>query len=318
MCGLLGEFGKVNSSISEFNSLLKLSENRGPDMVGYYNNLDLKTDQIPFLQFGFNRLSILDLTENGNQPILSKSKRYVVMCNGEITNYLDLKNEMDLKENDMRSYSDTEVLCHCLDHYGIRETIDRISGMYAIAIYDINRHKISLIRDAAGIKPLYFAQTKLGWIFASQYNQIFKHPWFKADVKINEESLSDYLRLGYIPAPYALFENSWMVKNGSFITINSELNVYSQKYHDLEDRSEYLETSEFTSQKLSTILGNTFIDYVHSDVPIGSFLSGGVDSPLVNAILSNSGYKMNAFTISTNFWELMKQRKPEKSVNILE
>ena len=77
MCGLLGEFGKVNSSISEFNSLLKLSENRGPDMVGYYNNLHVKTDQVPFLQFGFNRLSILDLTENGNQPILSKSNRYV-------------------------------------------------------------------------------------------------------------------------------------------------------------------------------------------------------------------------------------------------
>ena len=94
MCGLLGEFGKVPSSKSEFNSLLKLSENRGPDMVGYYNNLDVKTDQIPFLQFGFNRLSILDLTNNGNQPIISKSKRYVVMCNGEITNYLDLKNEM--------------------------------------------------------------------------------------------------------------------------------------------------------------------------------------------------------------------------------
>ena len=107
------------SSISEFNSLLKLSENRGPDMVGYYNNLDVKTDQVPFLQFGFNRLSILDLTENGNQPILSKSNRYVVMCNGEITNYLDLKKEMGLKEKDIRSHSDTEILCHCLDRYGM-------------------------------------------------------------------------------------------------------------------------------------------------------------------------------------------------------
>ena len=88
--------------------------------------------------------------------------------------------------------------------------------MYAIAIYDLYKHKINLIRDAAGIKPLYFAQTKAGYIFASQYNQIFKHPWFKADVKINEESLSDYLRLGYIPAPCALFEKSWMLQNGSF------------------------------------------------------------------------------------------------------
>ena len=312
MCGLLGEFGKVNSSISEFNSLLKLSENRGPDMVGYYNNLHVKTDQVPFLQFGFNRLSILDLTENGNQPILSKSNRYVVMCNGEITNYLDLKKEMGLKETDIRSHSDTEILCHCLDRYGIRETIDRINGMYAIAIYDVNKHKISLIRDAAGIKPLYFAQTKSGYIFGSQYNQIFKHPWFKADIKINEESLSDYLRLGYIPAPCALFEKSWMLQNGSFITINSELNVYSQEYHNLNDQSEYLETDEFTTQKLSNILDTTFIDYVKSDVPIGSFLSGGVDSPLVNAILSKSGYKMNAFTISTNFLGINESKNARK------
>ena len=312
MCGLLGEFGKNPSSQIKFKSLLKLSENRGPDMAGYYNNLDVKTDQIPFLQFGFNRLSILDLTENANQPIISKSSRYVVMCNGEITNYLDLKNEMGLKEEDMRSLSDTEVLCHALDYWGIRETINRINGMYAIVIYDTNNHNINLIRDPAGIKPLYFAQTKFGWVFASQYNQIFKHPWFKLDAKINEESLTDYLRLGYIPAPSALFKKSWMLQTGSFVIINSELNAYSQEYHMLEDRSEYIETDNDTLQKLSILLENTFIDYVHSDVSIGSFLSGGIDSPLVNAILSKLGHKMNAFTISTKFLGINEAQIAEK------
>ena len=122
---------------------------------------------------------------------------------------------MSIKEKDLRSSSDTEILCHALDYYGLRETIDRIYGMYALAIYDLKNHNLYLIRDPAGIKPLYFARTKFGWIFASQYNQIFKHLWFKTELKINQEALADYLRLGYIPAPSALFEKSWMMHPGS-------------------------------------------------------------------------------------------------------
>ena len=301
MCGLLGEFGKIQSPRREFDSLLELSQNRGSDMVGYYNNQKKKKDQTPFLQFGFNRLSILDLTKKANQPIKSKSNKYVVMCNGEITNYLKLKREMGLKRKDLRSSSDTEILCHALDHFGIRETINRLNGMYVIVIYDLINHNIFLIRDPAGIKPIYFAQTKSGWIFASQYNQIFKHPWFKSNVQINKKSLTDYLRLGYIPAPSALFEKSWMLEPGSFVIINSELNAYTERYHMLDEEYKYLETNKLTLERLSNILKDTFVDYVHSDAPIGSFLSGGVDSPIVNAVLSRLGHKMNAFTISTEY-----------------
>ena len=217
MCGLLGEFGKIQSPKREFDSLLKLSEKRGPDMIGYYNNLKGKKDETPFLQFGFNRLSILDLTRNANQPIISKSNKYVVMCNGEISNYMKLKRDMGLKTKDLRSSSDTEILSHAFDYYGIKNTIKRLNGMYAMVVYDLINHNIFLIRDPAGIKPLYFAQTKFGWIFASQYNQIFKHLWFKSDIQVNIKSLTDYLRLGYIPAPSALFEKSWMIEPGSFV-----------------------------------------------------------------------------------------------------
>ncbi len=312
MCGLLGEFGKIQSPKSEFNSLLKLSENRGSDMVGYFNNQKRKTDQTPFLQFGFNRLSILDLTTNANQPIISRSKKYVVMCNGEITNYIKLKREMGLKTKDLRSSSDTEVLCHAFDYYGVSETIDRLNGMYAIVIYDLINHSIFLIRDPAGIKPLYFAQTKFGWIFASQYNQIFKHSWFKSNLQVNIESLTDYIRLGYIPAPSALFEKSWMLEPGSIVRINSDLNSYMQRYHMLDEKCEYIETNQSTLEKLSNILEDTFIDYVHSDAPIGSFLSGGVDSPIVNAVLSKLGLKMKAFTISTEYLGINEAEKAKK------
>ena len=301
MCGLLGEFGKIVSPKHDFTNLLKYSRRRGSDMIGYYMNSKENSDRKPSVQFGFNRLAILDIKNDANQPVISRSKRFVVMCNGEITNYLKLKKEMGLNEKVLRSSSDTEILCHALDYYGVKETLNRIYGMYAIIIYDINKHRIYLIRDPAGIKPLYFAHTKFGWIFASQYNQIFKHLWFTPELKINREALTDFLRLGYIPAPSALFEKSWMLQPGSFLTINSDLNSYLQQYHKFENRDELVETDESTLEKLSDILNITFPDYVHSDVPLGSFLSGGVDSPLVNAILSKSYKDLKAFTISTNY-----------------
>ena len=95
---------------------------------------------------------------------------------------------MGIKFKDLKTNSDTEVLCHALDYYGIRETINRINGMYAIVIYDLIKQSIYLIRDPAGIKPLYFAQTKYGWIFASQYNQIFKHLWFNSNIEVDMKS----------------------------------------------------------------------------------------------------------------------------------
>ena len=319
MCGLLGEFGKIISPKKEFTDILEFSRQRGLDMTGYYNNQQEKPDQIPSVQFGFNRLAILDLRKDANQPVISKSKRFVVMCNGEITNYLKLKKEMNLKEKDLRSSSDTEILCSALDYYGMRETLDRINGMYALVIYDLQNHNIYLIRDPAGIKPLYFARTKFGWIFASQYDQIFKHLWFKNEIKINPEALTDFLRLGYIPAPSALFEKSWMLQPGSFLTINSDLNSYLEHYHILDGKGELHETDESTLDKLSNVLNNTFPDYVHSDVPLGSFLSGGVDSPIVNAILSKTCKSLKAFTISTNhlgFDEAIQAEKISKHLGI--
>ena len=123
------------------------------------------------------------------------------------------------------------------------------------------------------------------------------------------ESLADYMRLGYIPAPSALFKKSWMLQPGAFLTINYELNAHLQQYHTMVDKCEYVETHNATTEKLSHILDDTFIDYVHSDVPLGSFLSGGVDSPVVNAVLRKLGYKMNAFTISTKYLGIDESEK---------
>ena len=291
MCGILGEFSLTTTNRLVFKHILELSKNRGPDMVGYYSGSNI--------QFGFNRLSILDTSEDANQPIFSPSGRYVIMCNGEIVNYLDIQSSCGISDNQLRSRSDTEVLSHALDIWGVDKMLTRIRGMYAIAIFDIKKNCLYLIRDPAGIKPLYTAKTDQGWIFASQYNQIFKHPWFKKSMTINQESLSEYLQLGYIPAPGALFNNSWMIGPGEYHTIDINFQVQVQKYYSITDEYIFEERNPNTLNLLNNNLQATFSDYLHSDVPLGTFLSGGIDSPLVNAVIASKYKDLKAFTLSS-------------------
>ena len=291
MCGILGEFSLSTTNSLVFKQILELSKNRGPDMVGYYSGSNI--------QFGFNRLSILDTSEYANQPIFSPSGRYIIMCNGEIVNYHEIQGLCGIKNNQLRSKSDTEVLSHALDKWGIDRMLSSIRGMYAIAIFDLKKNCLDLIRDPAGIKPLYTAKTDQGWIFASQYDQIFKHPWFKGSMEINQEALAEYLQLGYIPAPGALFNNSWMIGPGENHTININFQVNVQKYYSIIDEDIFEERNPNTLNLLNNNLQTTFSDYIHSDVPLGTFLSGGIDSPLVNAVITSKYKDLKAFTLSS-------------------
>ena len=317
MCGILGEFGKKISPKFEFSKLLKLSSQRGSDMVGYYHDSSSSSKGKPLVQFGFNRLAIMDTRKIANQPMISNSKRYIVMCNGEITNFLILKKKMGLLSNDTKTNSDTEIICHALDCFGFERTLRSLNGMYALAVYDLRYHTIYLARDPAGIKPLYFAQTHSGWIFSSQYDQIFKHKWFSDSLEINKEALTDYFRLGYIPAPSAIFNNSWMLEPGSYVTINSDFNLSVHQYHSIDSKAKYRETHQSTLEILKDLFHNTFRDYIHSDVPLGSFLSGGIDSPVINAVLSKSHPNIKAFTIGTADTDFDESKKAKLISNHL-
>lgn len=291
MCGILGEYGPRVSNLSNFNKILSLSRFRGPDMKGHFSN--------GMIQFGFNRLSIQDTTNAGNQPIFSPSGRYIVICNGEIINFKKLSNVMGLKKGALRSGSDVEVFTHALDLWGIDKALDKIRGMYAIAIYDNKCRNLKLVRDPAGIKPIYCAKTLKGWIFASQYDQIFKHPWFKNRIEINPESLAEYLQLGYIPSPNALFLNSWLIGPGEIYTIDDTLSLKKEVYYQIEDSEQMAETSAETLKKLNSNLLSVIEDYTISDVPLGTFLSGGIDSPLVTSVASQFAPDIKAFTVSS-------------------
>ena len=190
MCGILGELvfgGQPLSSKDKFLQLLQLSNSRGPDSTGYYSNNKN-------IQFGFNRLAILDLSENGNQPIHSPSGRYTMVFNGEIYNHLDLRCSLPQDKFSFKGNGDTESLIACFDHYGIKTTTDKLDGMFAIGIYDNQETKLHLIRDFAGIKPLHYGWNGKILVFASQFNQISRHIKF-CNEDIDEEILKgvDYV-----------------------------------------------------------------------------------------------------------------------------
>ena len=230
--------------------------------------------------------------------MLSPSGRYLVICNGEIVNYKNLIQVSGLKKKALRSGSDIGVITHLFDLWGLSKTINSIRGMYALAVYDFKIKKLNLIRDPAGIKPLYCARTNEGWLFASQYDQIFKHKWFEKAREINPDALSEYLQLGYIPSPNALFKNSWLINPGEFYEIDKNLNHKRDKFYEI--MSDLLsELNSITAEKLDRKLQSILPDYINSDVPIGTFLSGGIDSPLIAAILSKHNFDLKAFTVSS-------------------
>ena len=310
MCGIIGEFGKTITPKSVFLELQKLSTKRGSDMKGYFCNENI--------QFGFNRLSIIDTTKNGNQPISSPSGRYLILCNGEIVNFNELIDYLRIKPNALRSKSDTEVVAHAIDNWGIEKTLEQIRGMFAISIFDNHESKLYLVRDPAGIKPLYCAKTNEGWIFASQYDQIFKHSWFSKTKKVNIHALSEYFQLGYIPAPNALYMNSWMIEPGFYYVIDMNFNLEKIPYYSIDDNIQnFEENSNVTVDKLNESLISVFPDYIHSDVPIGTFLSGGIDSPLIASIISKKVPDLKAYTISSMHSDIDESNYAGKIANHL-
>jgi len=276
MCGILGEFIYNNHSLtdrSRFLSLLELSRNRGPDSQGYFTNDNN-------FQFGFNRLSILDLSKNGNQPIHSPSGRYTMVFNGEIYDHLELRKTLPKDKYIFKGFGDTESLIACFDNFGIENTVSKLDGMFSIGIFDHREKELHLIRDFAGIKPMYYGWNEKVSVFASQYNQISNHPVFNNE-PIDGEVLKLYLTQHFIPAPFGLLKNTYAVNPGEIITFDINGKKHSKKYWvypeyvpDQNDRKDVLE-------KIETDLESAIKAELLSDVPLGAFLSGGVDSPLI-------------------------------------
>lgn len=275
MCRILGEFsflGEITDA-KEFAQLNQLSKAGGPDSTGFWHDAHV--------QLGFNRLAILDVTENGNQPLVSPSGRYVVVFNGEIYNYKALQFKYHIAGGSLRSGSDTEVLAHLVEQIPVSQIASELDGMFAIAIWDTKALKMHLIRDFAGIKPLHYALNNKGLVFASQYNQIARHRWFQSE-RIQPGVLAAYLQRHYVPFPNGLLSNTHQLQPGERLEVDLDGTVRAHRYWVMprfEQAS--IHQHDKALDWIRSSLDRAVQDQLMADVPLGAFLSGGVDSPLV-------------------------------------
>jgi len=291
MCGFLFEVSqKMVSTAVEFKQLLKLSIYRGPDDTGYWEK--------DFVKAGFNRLSILDLSQAGHQPMLSPQGRYVLVFNGEIYNHLELRKRLSV--NNFRGHSDTETICCCLDEWGVERTVDKLDGMFALAIYDQDSKVTTLVRDFAGIKPLFYGWDGATLVAASQYDQVVMHPAF-AHHSIDETVLKLYLQQHFLPAPFGLLKNTFQVEPGEMVQVSAAGKLSKKRYWTfpeifLPSVLEKSEALEYIHQSLEAAVK----EELFSDVPLGAFLSGGIDSPLVCYYAQKHQRPLQTFTIGSD------------------
>ncbi|NNC50728.1 MAG: asparagine synthase (glutamine-hydrolyzing) [Flaviramulus sp.] len=289
MCGITGIYSIRNISnleerIQKMNSSIK---HRGPDAGGEYidNNLAL----------GHRRLSIIDTREVSNQPMHSNSNLWHLVFNGEIYNFEEIKAQLNYN---FKTTSDTEVILAALEEKGIDWFINQANGMFAIALYNSETKALFLVRDRLGIKPLYFYNDGENFIFASEIKAILSSGL--VDAEFNEEAVDEYLANRYIRAPYTFFKNIIQVNPGTYLSVNKDLSTVENKYWDIPDAFNI--STEYNEEEILNGLDeelNKAIKYrLIADVPLGTYLSGGVDSSLITAITAlNKKEKVNTYTI---------------------
>ncbi|MEO8569773.1 MAG: asparagine synthase (glutamine-hydrolyzing) [Ginsengibacter sp.] len=299
MCGIAG-YISLNNSIkpAELVKATLALQHRGPDAEGFYFSDDEKVG------LGHRRLSIIDLSSSANQPMFSSDGRYVIIFNGEVYNFRQLQQTLHDKGASLKTTSDTEVILQLFADQGVKCFKD-FNGMFALAIYDIKKKVLTLARDHAGIKPLfiYCAQDEI--IFSSELKSI-------QSVKgkmlaINKNAIPYFLHLGFIPQPLTIFRNVEKFPAAHYLQIDTTQNNFNQLLNNvtpfwkLESNIEKhpLNDEQTAKEKLKGLLFDSIEKQLISDVPIGTFLSGGVDSSLVTAIASKvSSKKINTFSIA--------------------
>lgn len=293
MCGFLGECSTNLIKTDAHSILLQLSFKRGPDNIGTFK---IENE----LQLGFNRLSIRDLSDNGNQPYHSPNQLFDFVFNGEIYNCDALISKYNLDKTALRSTSDTEVLAHLLEKASIETVASELNGMYAIAVYNRKLKTISLLRDFAGIKPLFYGLHCQGIVFASQFNQVYMHPLMKRQLAINPQGVKEYFALGYMQAPNTIYQGIHQVEPGAIITYSLTENKISR--HGCVN---YTYKTSFTASETdissviegAKILNDVIKRQLVSDVPTATFLSGGIDSPIITAVASSQKKDIESFTV---------------------
>jgi asparagine synthase (glutamine-hydrolysing) len=315
MCGIVGVFGHTHDC-----DLMRVAEDmtaslvhRGPDDDGFWVNDEAR------VAFGHRRLSVLDLSKEGHQPMLSKDGRYVMAFNGEVYNHQTLRKELDdVGVISWRGHSDTEVMLEAIAKWGIEKSLPKFVGMFAIALFDRKERKLYLIRDRMGEKPLYYGWCAGAFIFSSELKALRKYPGFTGDIDRN--ALALYLRHMVVPDPFTIYQRIYKLQPGCIISLDLDsavnypsgatphaphiINGFSlSRWWALRETVESGQSSlVYNEAGALELLESRLRDSINlqslADVPLGTFLSGGIDSSLITALMqSESNVPVNTFTI---------------------
>ena len=256
---------------------------RGPDARGIFVDADAG------IGFGHTRLSIIDLSPAGAQPMTSSCGRYVITYNGEIYSSDELKPELEALGHRFRGHSDTEVIIEAIAEWGLRATVERLIGMFAFAVWDRKDRRLSLVRDRLGIKPLYWGRQNGRIVFASELKAFEVLPNWRPE--LNHDALVSYLRFAYVPSPHSIYRGINKLAPGHGVTIEADSKAETWAYWRLGDVAERgkrapLDVSdEEAANAFEALLGDAVQRRLVSDVPLGAFLSGGIDSSTVAAMM---------------------------------
>lgn len=294
MCGIAGfvDFRK-ETEMEVLRSMTDALEHRGPDDAGY----EIYESHDATVGFGQRRLSILDLSPLGHQPM--HYDEYVVNFNGEIYNFKEIRQELEEKGYGFKSWSDTEVILKGYDCWGI-EVVDKFIGMFSIALYDKRKNQLILIRDRAGVKPLYYYFDGSIFLFGSELKALYRHPSFVKKIDVN--SLALFLQYSYIPAPHTIFQKTRKLLPGHYMVLDLASHWFEPvKYWDVFEyynKPSVPMSDEEAIRETDRLLRKAYEYRMVADVPVGIFLSGGYDSSSVAALLQTGRTeKLKTFTI---------------------
>lgn len=289
MCGLTGFLSRVMTDDRLENvcrAMTNTLTHRGPDALGVW--IDVRNR----FALGHRRLSIIDLSEHGHQPMESPDRKFVVALNGEIYNYQQIARTLKKIGYKLKGSSDTEVVVCAIQEWGIERSLKTFTGMFSIAVWD-KRGKLFLARDRLGEKPLYYGKFGNAFGFASELKALAVHPDWEGG--LNTDSIALQLKYGYVPEPHSIYRGIFKLPPGTFLEakIDGDFCIGDPKpywsFSDLvaagSDRRQRVGNSEEVSQNLHQLLRETISDKMISDVPLGAFLSGGMDSSLIVALM---------------------------------
>ena len=312
MCGFCGFLVNQQSiqqslSISSYQQTIKQMTdailNRGPDDDGFWLN---DTNGVVF---GHRRLSIIDLSQAGHQPMTSHQGRYVIAFNGEVYNFQDIRAELEKKNGAVkwRGHSDTEVILAAVECWGVEATLKKLVGMFAFSLWDKAENTLYLARDRMGEKPLYYGWQGNTFLFGSELKALRQHPAWQGE--INRDALSSYLRHGYVPAPFSIYKDINKLLPGTYLKLSQQqagqrampepLHYWSIDEAVQKGLQEpFSGTPEQAVEELDQLLRQSIRGQMIADVPLGAFLSGGIDSSTVVALMQDMSERpVNTFSI---------------------